>query len=421
MIVPPQLLVLLALSVSLGGMALLWLVAQIPLTPERPRHAGVVSLRIVGWTLLLVGFLGAVTIATSAISILVWVATLAIFLTSLGRYYSAERQSLLWVLTIACEKGIPLADAARAFAAERNDSVARSSLKLADYLDSGVPLSLAAERSRIYLPPAARLALEIGPQTNSLGVALRQLVGRSDDRDRLVRSVLAKLLYLSLLVIYTIGLTTFQMLYILPRMQKIYSDFGLRLPTVTLGAIEIANWLSSPFIAIPFLVVWLVIVISALVGYARSTVPNVPGIRWLRGTTDHALILRWLAVAIREKRPIQETLRRLAIHFPIAATQRRLERASQRVDRGADWNESLRASHLIGNSESVLLKSAERVGNLSWAMDEMAESSLRRANYRLRAFVDVAFFASLLVFGMAVLGIVLAVFVPLLSLIQGLS
>ena len=38
-----------------------------------------------------------------------------------------------------------------------------------------------------------------------------------------------------------------------------------------------------------------------------------------------------------------------------------------------------------------VFKSAERTGNLAWALDEMADSSLRRSAYRVRGFVSVAF------------------------------
>jgi type II secretory pathway component PulF len=63
---------------------------------------------------------------------------------------------------------------------------------------------------------------------------------------------------------------------------------------------------------------------------------------------------------------------------------------------------------------------AQRVGNAEWALDEMAESSLRRLIYRWRLVLNIVFPAVLLLFGALVAFFVIGFFLPLVSLIQGL-
>ena len=60
-------------------------------------------------------------------------------------------------------------------------------------------------------------------------------------------------------------------------------------------------------------------------------------------------------------------------------------------------------------------------GNLAWALEEMADSSVRCAAYRLRAWLNVLFPAVVIVFGGCVFFIALGILMPLFALIPGLS
>ena len=66
-------------------------------------------------------------------------------------------------------------------------------------------------------------------------------------------------------------------------------------------------------------------------------------------------------------------------------------------------------------------RAAERTGNLAWALEEMAESNVRRSVYRIQAWINVAFPASLLVLGGCVLLIAFAMLSPLFKMILCLT
>ena len=50
-------------------------------------------------------------------------------------------------------------------------------------------------------------------------------------------------------------------------------------------------------------------------------------------------------------------------------------------------------------SIGVVANAAARTGNLAWALEEMADSSVRRSAYRLRAFLGVAFPLVVMIYG----------------------
>ena len=76
---------------------------------------------------------------------------------------------------------------------------------------------------------------------------------------------------------------------------------------------------------------------------------------------------------------------------------------------------------MIRRADLAVLQAAQRVGNLPWAMQEMADSARRRFIYRLQAIVQAVFPAVVICFGLMVMFIVVALFLPLVTLIQRMA
>ena len=405
------------LLLILTGIVALW--ARAPARSRRTagRDAIHLAMTVCGWVMLLVGVFLAQLLFPPA-----WLVTIVILVAAIQRYRDTEQQSLLWLLTVAAERGIPLEAAARAFAEERRDIVGSRAQRLADYLEAGAPLRLSLERSHIHLAAAAELAVGLGPQTGGLAHALRRAGEQIDEFDRAMQSLVEKFLYICLLILVGCGIIAFLMLKIFPMFKKVLVDYGLELPApsqIVLGASGF--FVDSWFVGIPLYLVLLAVVLFAVLyygGYPLRRLPLAGRIWW---TSDSALVLQWLATAVRQQRPLREFVRLLAGSFPQPRMQSRLASAAKKIDAGAHWCDSLQSASVIREYESHVFKAAERAGNLAWALDEMADSRGRRAAYRMRCWLSVAFPCAVLVLGCAVLLIACSVFLPLTTLIRGLT
>ncbi len=131
--------------------------------------------------------------------------------------------------------------------------------------------------------------------------------------------------------------------------------------------------------------------------------------------------MRGLALAVRRGVPLPEAMRMIAEEFPMRIVGRRLLIAAEKAAAGVDWISALRKEGLINRTDAALLAAASRVGNLDWALEEIAESTMRRQVYWLQSVVSVLFPFTLLAVGMVVCFFVVGLFLPLISLIQGLS
>jgi type II secretory pathway component PulF len=424
---------LLPLGLMLGGVLVCWYAtgrldplpagSRPPLaSPARGASMLSIGLRVLAGVLLVGGLIIGIVVTTQFFAIITVPVALLVLVITLRKYYEGEQQSLLWGLLTAAERGIPLDLAAQAFAEERNDVLAKRAAKLADYLEAGVPLGLALRRSGHRIDPAVSLAADLGYQTGTLGHSLRQVVDRKNVLETVTIPAASRLVYLGVVVVFTLIVQTFLMLKILPVFQLIHRDFSTDLPVATQllidssqpGATASYFWLAFIVIGVAGLCVGLL----SLLGFPLRSLPVV-GRAWWR--VDNSLVMRWLATGIRQGRPILEMLRLLAGYFPQAAVRRGLENTARRVEQGAHWCDGLLRARLIRSSESAVFQAAERAGNLPWALEEMADSAVRRWAYKLQVWMNIAFPLVLIALSCGILAVLLGAFMPLIALMQGLT
>ncbi len=406
------------LGIVILGLALLWAI-RLVYGRRRGSSDDLVKrwLLLAGWILLLGGLLGVISLSGPLFPlafVALLVAGFAYF-----KYMAAERRALLWALAMAAEKGIPLEKAARSFADERSVQVGVRIAHLADLLESGVPLPAALAMSKNTLPSDALLAARLGVETGQLGVALRMSVDYGDDFERIMRDVLAKYLYVTGLLVVGTGVVSFMMVKIIPVFAKMFEEFGLTLPRMTQVVISVSEHFYILFpLVYPVLLLLLLVGISYFVRWSRYEVPLINRL-WRR--CDSALVMRALALTVRQQREMGPTVFMLARQYPYPSIGRLLVQASKQIDDGIHWCEALRSVGLIKSVEASLLHTAERVGNLGWALEEMSDSALRRFSFRLRASLNILFPLIVLACGFCVFVFVVGMFLPLISLIQGLS
>jgi len=168
--VPPALIVL--------GCLLLWAASWLR-QPRRPAgHVwGAGCVYFLGWLILLTGIVTTTLLTTDALAPIIWIVVGYVLAMGLLRYWHSEIRFLIWTLSEAAERGIPLETAARAYANERRGRLADRARLMADYLDAAMPLSLAMARSRLFVSREIQLAADVGEKTGTLSQSLNERSG----------------------------------------------------------------------------------------------------------------------------------------------------------------------------------------------------------------------------------------------------
>jgi len=340
----------------------------------------------------------------------------------LARRRSTRQDSLLWLLAIAAERGMPLAPAVLAFADQYRGRAYARIMDLAARLNWGTTLPEALERAPNVVSRDAVLLAWVGQAAGRLPRALRMAASFRSTQLPIWTAIAARLSYVLgvLLVMQTI--TAFIMYFIMPKYEAIFRDFGISLPRVTIFVID-----ASQFVVRNGAVASLVMIFElgllcflplSFLGWGNYTVPFFDRVLGRRHT---ALVLRSLALVVEGGKPIAVGLSTLANHYPTGWVRRRLVRVESAVHEGADWIESLLRYGLIRAAEAEVLSSAAAVGNLAWALLELADTTERRLATRFQLFIQTLFPLVVIMLGMAVFVIAVAYFAPLVQIISGLT
>jgi len=351
------------------------------------------------------------------------IAAAIVMVMMVDRSRRSEHRALLGALAAAADRGIPLSESARAYADETLGDTGVRAIALAEAIERGQPLSGAVGTARLRMGTATKMAIRVGERLGLLGTAMRQQLDDSQQVDATLRDVIGRFFYLINVVVVLYVVNLFIMLRIIPVFQRMFQEFGMSLPRMTNLVINFSNWyveygwwMTAPLIgpAVVFLVAGLL--------YYVGWIPRNTALLWfVFRRYDGALVLRGLALAVRRGTPMPQAMRLVADGYPVAVVARRLRSAADRTAAGVHWCESLRQAGLLGRASAAVLSAAERVGNLEWALEEMADSSIRRQVYWVKGILQILFPVAVLALGSVICVFVVGLFVPVVTLINGLT
>jgi type IV pilus assembly protein PilC len=337
---------------------------------------------------------------------------------------AAQRRSMCTMLALQAERGQQLDSSVLLAGHEMRGIAGRAAVKLFRALERGTPLLEAIALYPRALPTESIAYVAAGQTSTSQAAALREL-SRSEKSELAStwRACVDRMSYLTFVLLMMVVVLSFIMIKIVPEFEKIFQEFDLELPAVSIAAVRFSG-VYIQFLAVPLGVGLLVLVLGA-VTVGLCYLCDLPVLRpWsdllFRGRAT-AHVLRILAVATEQRQPLSQALHNVARVFPSMPIRERLRRAAATVEGGADWRDALRNGRLITPAEQALLAIAERAGNVPWALRQIARRREQRALYRLATALQILYPAAILFLGAFVGFYVVALFVPLVKLIEGLT
>jgi type II secretory pathway component PulF len=384
-----------------------------------------VFLNTSAWVLLGLGLIPAVVSGTiTFVGGILFLLAATTFVEVMIHRRASQRRSMAKMLALQIERGQRL-DSSILFAGQTMRGIAgRAADRLLTAISRGAPLVEAVAKHPRALPPEALAYVAAGQTVEAQAAALRELTKNDEgEMARAWRACVDRLSYMAFILIVMSAVLTFIMIKIVPEFQTIFYEFDMELPQLTLLAIRVSQWFANYAAAPIGLASTLFLVGALLVGVCYLC--DIPVLRpWgdlLFRRRRLAHVLRILSVATQAREPLAEVLRRMSVVFPSAPIRNQLRSAVTAVRSGLDWREALQNARIITSSEQALLNSAERAGNLPWALRQIALRREKRAVYRLVAAVQVLFPIAILMFGGFVAFFVISLFIPLVKLVSALT
>jgi type IV pilus assembly protein PilC len=268
-----------------------------------------------------------------------------------------------------------------------------------------------------------------------LDVVMRRLSEFMEKAQRLKRRIIGAMIYPSVVILIAAAIVTGIMYFVIPKFQEIFADFDIELPSLTKWLISSSQWVAGQqdgqkvpgvlwIIMSPFLI-FLFFKLVRMTKFGRAVTDvirlKIPVIGGLIRKTAIARFTRTLGTLVAAGVPILEAITITRDTSGNYVFEKALGKVHDSIREGETFAKPLRESKVCDAIVVNMIDVGEETGDLDSMLMKVAD------NYDEEVDVAVASLLSLLEpFMVVILGgivgtIVLALFLPLVSMIESVS
>ncbi len=323
--------------------------------------------------------------------------------------------------------GLPFAPGLRAMAAElggrRGRRAARALVRVADRLDSGVPLDMAMEMEGRRFPQHLRGLVQAGIRTGRLGVAMEEFVTLEQNRLALRRRIRLSLTYP--VILFAIGTVILLLFYVIlvPQFSKIFADFGADLPPLTVLVIRCGDYHAWLGFAVCGLLAGAICLVRTL-GWpaeAQEILDRIPIFGSIGRWAGAAEFARLAAVMLDQQVPLPDAFRLTALGMRRGDYRLACRDVAVQLEAGRPLWDCLAPHQQFPRSLRPFVQWADQTPSLAAGFRAAAEMFESRARLYTTLFNRMAP-PLVFIFIWSLIGMtIIALFMPLVALIQKLS
>jgi type IV pilus assembly protein PilC len=331
-------------------------------------------------------------------------------------------------LSILQDAGLPVLRSLRILEHQMKPGVLKNALiDVVDDVESGSTLSEAFAKhpkcfDRLYVN-----MVKAGEAGGALEVILKRLAEFKEKAQSLKRKITGAMVYPVVVILVAVAILTFIMLYIIPKFEKIFKDFNMTLPTLTTMLIATSKWFSDYWYVLPLfpLSVWLLIKLIRLNkagAYALDWMYLcIPIVGPLIEKTVVARTTRTLGTLVSSGVPILEALSIVRETSTNAVYERMYQRVYESIREGDTIAQPLKESRLVDDMVINMIDVGEETGDLDTMLYKIADVYDEEVDVMVESLISLLEPLMIVVLGFIIGTIVIALFMPLIKLLDGLS
>lgn len=342
-----------------------------------------------------------------------------------GKLSSADLALFTRQLATLLKSGTPLEEALRTTAKQSEKSrVTRTILGVRSKVTEGHSLESGFAEFPASFPELYRATVSAGEKSGHLDPVLERLADYTESRQELQQSVTLALVYPAILlficIIVVIGLLTF----VVPQVVGVFADLGQELPLPTRFMLTTSDFLTVTWwYWIIGIVAGLFIFKNAMKSQAFKSkfhgfLLRIPLVGKIIRGLNTARFARTLSILTASGVPVLEALRIAAQVIPNLPMRKAVLDASDNVREGASIHKSLDASKYFPPMTLHLIASGEGSGNLEVMLERAATQQERELKTIIATTLGLFEPLMIVFMGALVLGIVMAIMLPIFNLNQ---
>lgn len=303
----------------------------------------------------------------------------------------------------------------------------KTTASIIEDIESGSTLSDAFARHPRVFDKLYVSVVKAGETSGALDVILERLADFREKMERLIRKIISAMVYPVVVMTVAIGILIGLMIFIIPNFASIFTELNLELPLPTKMLINFSMLLKSEWMYIPSIPIG-IFTLYKILGKIKKirlvidrTKFRIPVIGVILNKSTISRFTRTLATLTSSGVPILEALLNVKDATGNAAMSHAIQQVHDSVRGGESITKPLRASRVCDEMVINMVDVGEETGELDKMLIKVSENYDDEVDRAVEAMVSLIEPMMIVFLGGAVGFIVVAMFVPLIKLMEGLS
>ncbi|MCC6239078.1 MAG: type II secretion system F family protein [Phycisphaerales bacterium] len=300
---------------------------------------------------------------------------------------------------------------------------------VADDVEGGNSLSDAMSRYPKAFDKLYVNMINAGEAGGVLDLILSRLADFMEKAARLKKKVVGAMIYPAVVISIAVGIVSMIMIFVIPKFEQIFSDFNVKLPGVTQLLLSISRWFANDYgwaYIVCFPIVWMLIIRLIKmsdggrygVDVAKLKIPILGGIL---SKTAIARFTRTLGTLISAGVPILDAINITRETSGNEVYSRALMKVHDAIREGESMADPLRATKVCDAIVINMIDVGEEVGDLDKMLMKIADNYDSDVDVMVSSLVSILEPVMVVMLGVIVGFIVIALFAPMISLIESVS
>lgn len=326
------------------------------------------------------------------------------------------------------DAGLPVLRSLRILEGQLKPGVLKNALMdVVDDVESGATLSEAFAKhpkcfDRLYVN-----MIKAGEAGGALEVIMQRLADFKEKAQALKRKIVGAMVYPCVVISVAIGILAFILVYIIPKFNKIFGELGVTLPAMTKMLLAISDFATNYFWLGPLFLIAFVLLLKLMrlhktgayiIDWVKLHIPVMGGIV---EKTIVARTTRTLGTLIQSGVPILEGLSIVKETANNVVFEGMFQKVYESIREGETIARPLKQSRLVDDIVVNMIDIGEETGDLDRMLNKVADVYEEEVDVLVESLVSLLEPLMIVFLGGCVGFIVIALFMPMLSILEKLS
>jgi len=300
---------------------------------------------------------------------------------------------------------------------------------VADEVESGGSLSDAMANYPKAFDKLYVNMINAGEAGGVLDIILSRLADFMEKAARLKKKVIGAMIYPAVVISIAVGIVSMIMIFVIPKFEQIFKDFKTDLPAITKILLSVSRWFANEYgwayvLFAPIGVILIVKLVRISEGgrYAVDLIKlKIPILGTILAKTSIARFTRTLGTLISAGVPILDAINITKETCGNEVYSRALGKVHDAIREGESMADPLRATKVCDAIVVNMVDVGEETGDLDKMLIKVADNYDSDVDVLVGSLISILEPVMVVILGLIVGFIVIALFAPMISLIQSVS